>query len=221
MLFTLDDYKDLELFLDQHIEQFESEVLGCLLLVVSAVLSRSIEKVRQDMDVPTTTLIGAHGYCTQELVNLLLWGQAVSNVFDNDMELDSGNGNITLLKGIKDHCEIGFLSLFEHYNFCKVGSYLKTPHFPIWVVCSESHFSVLFGLQRELLTYSEKGREFDLYYYDGLSHQQEEIRLTVCLGRSAGSLQDDATDLIPPLEHCIRTRWNNAFVNWNDTEPIL
>lgn len=220
MLFTLDNHKDIELFLDQHIEQFESEVLGCLLLVVSAVLTRSVEKVREDMDVPTTTLIGAHGYCTQELVNLLLCGKAVSNVFDQDMELDSGNGNITLLKGIKDQCEIGFLSLFEHYNICKVGSYLKSPLFPIWVVCSESHFSVLFGLQRELMTCPEKGLEFDLYYYDGLSHQQEEIRLTVCPGRSAVSCAD-AADLIPPLELCIRTRWNDAFINWNDTEPIL
>ncbi|KAJ0064970.1 hypothetical protein NL108_000938, partial [Boleophthalmus pectinirostris] len=215
ILFTLDKRKDLEHFVDQHIEQacdllfFESEVMGCLLFVVSAVLSRSVDKVREDMDVPTTTLIGAHGYCTQELVNLLLWGQAVSNVFDNDMELDSGNGNITLLKGIKDHCEIGFLSLFEHYNICKVGSYLKTPHFPIWVVCSESHFSVLFGLQRELLISHQKGQEFDLYYYDGLSNQQEEIRLSVCKYRSVGgstlSCMDDATELIPPLELCIRT----------------
>lgn len=103
-------------------------------------------RVKEDMDVPTTTLIGAHGYCTQvgnihscllyhqlpsvlqlycsvcwqELVNLLLCGRAVSNVFDGDMELDSGNGNVTLLKGIKGQCEVGLLSLFEHYNICKV-----------------------------------------------------------------------------------------------------
>lgn len=57
---------------------------------------------------------------------------------------------------------------------------MKTPHFPIWVVCSESHFSVLFGLQRELLTNPDRDLEFDLYYYDGLANQQEEIRLTVC-----------------------------------------
>ena len=63
----------------------------------------------------------------------------------------------------------------------KVGAYLKTPLYPIWVVCSESHFSVLFGLQRELLTNQDKGLEFDLYYYDGLANQQEEIRLTVCM----------------------------------------
>ncbi|XP_047444342.1 probable ubiquitin carboxyl-terminal hydrolase MINDY-4 isoform X2 [Mugil cephalus] len=117
--FTVDNMKDLQQLLEEHIEQFETGTLGCVLLTVSAVLSRSIEKVREDMDVPTTTLIGAHGYCTQELVNLLLCGRAVSNVFDNDMELDSGHSNMTLLKGIKDHCDVGLLSLFEHYNICK------------------------------------------------------------------------------------------------------
>ncbi|KAG7493458.1 hypothetical protein JOB18_009233 [Solea senegalensis] len=220
-LVSVDSVEDLKLHLEQHIEQFETGELGCILLTISAVLSRSIDKVREDMDVPTTTLIGAHGYCTQELVNLLLCGRAVSNVFDNDMELDSGNGNITLLKGIKSRCDVGLLSLFEHYNICKVGAYMKSPHYPIWVVCSESHFSVLFGLQRELLTNLERSLEFDLYYYDGLANQQEEIRLTVSVGKSTMSHQDLSTDLTPPLEHCIQTRWPCAFVSWNDTEPIL
>ncbi|AWP10922.1 putative protein FAM188B [Scophthalmus maximus] len=219
--FSVDSITDLHLLLERHIEQFEAGVLGCILLTISAVLSRSIEKIREDMDVPTTTLIGAHGYCTQELVNLLLCGRAVSNVFDNDVELDSGNGNMTLLKGIKTRCDVGLLSLFEHYNICKVGVYMKTPHFPIWVVCSESHFSVLFGLQRELLTNPDRDLEFDLYYYDGLANQQEEIRLTVSVGKSAMTCPELDNDLTPPLEHCIRTRWTNAFVSWNDTEPIL
>ncbi|XP_032381730.1 probable ubiquitin carboxyl-terminal hydrolase MINDY-4 isoform X2 [Etheostoma spectabile] len=117
--FTVDNIKDLQLLLERHIDQFETGVLGCILFTISAVLSRSIDKVRDDMDVPTTTLIGAHGYCTQELVNLLLCGRAVSNVFDNDMELDSGNSNMTLLKGVKGHCDVGLLSLFEHYDICK------------------------------------------------------------------------------------------------------
>ncbi|XP_058495019.1 probable ubiquitin carboxyl-terminal hydrolase MINDY-4 isoform X2 [Solea solea] len=192
-LVSVDSVEDLKLHLEQHIEQFETGGLGCILLTISAVLSRSIDKVREDMDVPTTTLIGAHGYCTQELVNLLLCGRAVSNVFDNDMELDSGNGNITLLKGIKSRCDVGLLSLFEHYNICK----------------------------RELLTNLERSLEFDLYYYDGLANQQEEIRLTVSVGKSTMSHQDLSTDLTPPLEHCIQTRWPGAFVSWNDTEPIL
>lgn len=168
----------------------------------------------------------------QELVNLLVGGRAVPNVFDNDIELESGKGDVTLLKGIKSHCDVGLLSLFEHYNICKVrreswevpaglsrpggrrgsfptafshvepvgfevGAYLKTPQYPIWLVCSESHFSVLFGLQRELLTSQHQGLQFDLYYYDGLANQQEEIRLTVC---------ESAPLLIATLLLCSLTR---------------
>ncbi|XP_047231672.1 probable ubiquitin carboxyl-terminal hydrolase MINDY-4 isoform X2 [Girardinichthys multiradiatus] len=219
--FSVDNIKDLQVILEQHIEQYETGMLGCLLLTISAVLSRSIEKVREDMDLRTNTLIGAHGYCTQELVNLLLCGRAVSNVFDNDIELDSGNGDRTLLKGIKDQCQVGLLSLFEHYNICKVGAYLKSPYYPVWVVCSESHFSVLFGLQRELLINQDEVMDFDLYYYDGLANQQEEIRLTVSVGKLSQNLQEDDADLVPPLELCIRTRWKDALVSWNETEPIL
>lgn len=68
-----------------------------------------------------------------------------------------------------------------YFLLIKVGANLKTPTYPIWVVCSESHFTVLFSLKRELLTSEDKGLEFDLYYYDGLANQQEEIRLTICM----------------------------------------
>ncbi|XP_058641105.1 probable ubiquitin carboxyl-terminal hydrolase MINDY-4 isoform X2 [Onychostoma macrolepis] len=118
---TVETLDDLALVLEQHVRQFESGPFGCILLTVSAILSRTIAIIQSDMDVPTSTLIGAHGYCTQELVNLLLCGGAVSNVFDDEMKLDSGNGNFTLLKGIKARCNIGLLSLFEHYNICWIS----------------------------------------------------------------------------------------------------
>uniref|UniRef100_A0A8P0SYN7 Ubiquitin carboxyl-terminal hydrolase MINDY n=1 Tax=Canis lupus familiaris TaxID=9615 RepID=A0A8P0SYN7_CANLF len=218
-LHSLTCYEELVTFLQQSIHQFEAGPYGCILLTLSAILSRSTELVRQDFDVPTSHLIGAHGYCTQELVNLLLTGKAVSNVFNDVVELDSGNGNITLLKGIAARSDIGFLSLFEHYNVCQVGCFLKTPKFPIWVVCSESHFSVLFSLQLELLRDWRAERLFDLYYYDGLANQQEQIRLTVDTTQTVP--EDKDNDLIPPLELCIRTRWKGASVNWNGSEPIL
>ncbi|XP_059827709.1 probable ubiquitin carboxyl-terminal hydrolase MINDY-4 isoform X1 [Hypanus sabinus] len=219
ILNTLTNFKDLTTFLQQNVGQFEIGPFGCILLTLSAILSRSIELVKSDFDVPTSTLIGAHGYCTQELVNLLLTGKAVSNVFNDVVELDSGNGNITVLKGISGRSDIGLLSLFEHYSICKVGSFLKTPKFPIWVVCSESHFSVLFCLKKELLSDWKSERRFDLYYYDGLANQQDEIRLTV--DASEGCPLEGEDDLIPPLELCIRTKWKGAFVDWNGTEPIL
>nr|XP_026257337.1 probable ubiquitin carboxyl-terminal hydrolase MINDY-4 [Urocitellus parryii] len=218
-LHSLTCYEDLVTFLQYSIHQFQAGPHGCILLTLSAILSRSLELVRQDFDVPTTHLIGAHGYCTQELVNLLLTGRAVSNVFNDVVELDSGNGNITLLRGITARSDIGFLSLFEHYNVCQVGCFLKTPRFPIWVVCSESHFSVLFSLQMELLSDWKAERHFDLYYYDGLANQQEQIRLTVDTTQT--SPEDSHNDFVPPLELCIRTKWKGASVDWNGSEPIL
>lgn len=69
-----------------------------------------------------TLIPGLLRFFAQELVNLLLCGRAFSNVFDDDLELDSGNGSATLLKGIKGQCDVGLLSLFEHYNICKVSA---------------------------------------------------------------------------------------------------
>ncbi|KAL2089975.1 hypothetical protein ACEWY4_014663 [Coilia grayii] len=205
---TVDSLEELRRLLEQNISQFEWGPFGCILLAVSAILSRSIEGLRADMDVPTTTLIGAHGYCTQELVNLLLCGRAVSNVFNDEMRLESGTGIYTLLKGVSCRSDIGLLSLFEHYNICKVGDYLKRPRHPIWVVCSESHFSVLFSLNKNLNSDLFDGMTFDLYYYDGLANQQDQIRLTVSMDSSKMAAGGDCvdSDLVPPLEYCIRTR---------------
>ncbi|XP_027589253.1 probable ubiquitin carboxyl-terminal hydrolase MINDY-4 isoform X2 [Pipra filicauda] len=219
ILHSATKYEDLIVFLQQNIHQFEIGPCGCILLTVSVILSRSINLVRNDFDVLTNRLIGSHGYCTQELVNLLLTGKAVSNVFNNVIELDSGNGNITILKGITSRSDIGLLSLFEHYDVCQVGCYLKTPKYPIWLVCSESHFSVLFCLEKDLLSDWKTGRRFDLYYYDGLANQDEEIRLTVDTTQVCA--EDKENDLTPPLEHCIRTKWQGAVIDWNGTEPIL
>ncbi|KAE8595412.1 hypothetical protein XENTR_v10015733 [Xenopus tropicalis] len=219
ILYKIRKYEDLMGFVQQHISQFELGPFGCTLLTLSVVLSRSVELVQKDFDVSTNCLIGAHSYCTQELVNLILSGRAVSNVFNDVVELDSGNGNITLLRGVAHRTDIGFLSLFEHYNVCQVGSYLKTPRFPIWVICSESHFSVLFCVRRELMSDWKMERRFDLYYYDGLANQQDEIRLTV--DTAATYIEEQENDLTPPLEHCIRTKWKGAVIDWNGTEPIL
>eukprot|EP00057_Strongylocentrotus_purpuratus_P007696 XP_011662170.1 PREDICTED: protein FAM188B [Strongylocentrotus purpuratus] len=170
----------------------DSRGRGCILLLYSTLFSRTIDMVMEDMDNIENTLLGAHGYCTQEMVNLIVTGKAMSNVFNDTIEL---------------------VALYI------VGTYYKTPRFPIWVVCSESHFSVLFSLKKELIGDWRMERHFDLYYYDGLAKQQEEIRLTVDTTQTCPPADGD--DLIPPLEHCIRTKWPEAVVNWNGSEPIL
>lgn len=121
------------------------------------------------MDDPNTTITSQFGHSSQELINLLLTGQAVSNgksfktmssacqhacieqeyltsfklssVFDNSMTL---SGELTC-RGIQQRPAIGYLSQLESLHYCEVGGYYKSPLFPIWVVGSTSHFSVLFG----------------------------------------------------------------------------
>ncbi|XP_068663588.1 uncharacterized protein [Aristolochia californica] len=117
--------------------------LGALLFLISALLSRGLDLVQADRDDPSLPLVTApFGHASQEIVNLLLCGQAVPNVFDGCMDLGGGMS----LKGIPTSVEVGFLSLLESLNFCKVGQLLKCPRWPIWVVGSESHYTVLFAL---------------------------------------------------------------------------
>ncbi|KAK7488708.1 hypothetical protein BaRGS_00020005 [Batillaria attramentaria] len=221
VLYTFTSFSDLSVFMRDSIQQFETDgSSGVVLCMYSAILSRGIEKVHADMDEEAGKMIGAHGYCTQELVNLLLTGCAVSNVFNDVMELDSGTGDSMILKGITGRSDIGLLSLFEHYKSCQVGTYYKTPKYPIWVVCSESHFSVLFSTRLDLVSDWKAERRFDLFYYDGLARQQEEIKLTIST-TSKFFRAPSEDDLVPPLEHCIRTKWSGAEIDWNGYEPIL
>lgn len=118
--------------------------MGAMLFLISALLSRGLESVQADRDDPSLPLVTMpFGHASQEIVNLLLCGQAVPNVFDGRMDLGGG----MCLKGIPTNVDVGFLTLLESLNFCKVGQFLKCPKWPIWVVGSESHYTVLFALE--------------------------------------------------------------------------
>ncbi|CAJ2629870.1 unnamed protein product [Trifolium pratense] len=142
--------------LEALIPVFQSR-MGALLFLISALLSRGLDLVQSDRDDPSLPLVTApFGHASQEIVNLLLCGQAVPNVFDGRMDLGGG----MFLKGIARNVEVGFLTLLESLNFCKVGQFLKTPKWPIWVVGSESHYTVLFALDPSVQNENElEGRE--------------------------------------------------------------
>jgi hypothetical protein len=117
---------------------------GVMYFVMSLVESRGIERIKADMDDPNTTITSQFGHSSQELMNLLLTGHAVSNVFDNSMTLSE---ELTC-RGIQYRPAIGYLSQLESLRYCEVGSYYKSPIFPVWIVASSTHFSVVFGDSR-------------------------------------------------------------------------
>lgn len=90
--FHLPSRLELQKFLKSHLASF-AVVDGCgvILLLYSVILSIGVETIQAQMDRKETTLIGAHGYCTQELVNLLMTGVASSNVFDGEQVARSTN----------------------------------------------------------------------------------------------------------------------------------
>ncbi|CAB4032743.1 Hypothetical predicted protein, partial [Paramuricea clavata] len=118
VIYETNDCNELEIFIKENMKQFACDDAGCILLLYSAILSRTVEKIKEDMDDDNGTLMGAHGYCTQDMVNLLLTGKAISNTFDDVIELDSGGDTKNILKGVDKQSDIGLLSLFEHYKSC-------------------------------------------------------------------------------------------------------
>lgn len=80
----------------------------------------------------------------------MLVGKASTNVHDDDKDMGDG----LILKGIQRQSEIGFLTFFEHYGYFQVGANLKKPYLPIWIVCSESHYSILFSTDINLVLQS-------------------------------------------------------------------
>jgi hypothetical protein len=135
---------------------------GIALLLYSMTLTRGIAMVVRDADFQTP-LIAANGYCSQELVNLLLVGRAHSNVFDGEQTVggeaaglsgvaEPGSEQGCRLRGIPRKALVGFLTLFEKqggggHELLIVGSHYKRPLLPIFVVQSESHYSCLWAAE--------------------------------------------------------------------------
>lgn len=94
------------------------------------------------MDLEGSTLLNQHGYASQEIINLMLTGMARSNVHDGERDLGDG----FVLKGVEKRSDVGFLTFFEYFGYFQVGENLKTPRVPVWIVCSESHYSVIFSV---------------------------------------------------------------------------
>ncbi|KAJ3027820.1 UNVERIFIED_CONTAM: hypothetical protein HDU68_003021, partial [Siphonaria sp. JEL0065] len=111
-LFEFFDINQLRAFLTANISTFmvnDPSRHGLIQLLYSVILSRGPETIREeDFDEVDCSMIGRHGYCTQEMVNLILMGQAISNVHDGDFKLGEGP-DVKVLKGMKKTCQFGYL----------------------------------------------------------------------------------------------------------------
>lgn len=201
---------------------FNPSGCGVPILLYSMVWTRGVNNCREnDFDDPKTgSMIGGHGYCTQELVNLMAFGRAYSNVFDGTKRLGSAQDGWCVLQGAPRRPSIGFLSLFEAFKCIEVGGRYKGPTSPVWVICAESHYTVLFSADPETDP-SDANKALELYYFDQLARQSDRIRLTVVPKTLPGHLTTGFEETESMIDRCIRTKWKDASVDWNGSEVIL
>ncbi|GFY42033.1 probable ubiquitin carboxyl-terminal hydrolase MINDY-4 [Trichonephila inaurata madagascariensis] len=173
-------------------------------------------KIKQEMDDPGSHLIGGDGYCSQEVINLILIGKAVPNLFDGDLELNSGGSETTLLRGIPKQSKIGLLSLYEYQETCTVGDNYKNPIYPIWIMLAESHFTVLFAVSKDIYKKRKSKDTFVLYHYDGLAKHHAETVYTINPAANTSIPPKDKS--LPIVIRCIYTRWPYASVETNEKE---
>lgn len=177
-------------------------ISASILILVSAILTRNFDRYKlrrykfkfktsslnyeiclsltKDMDQPSNTLLKSDGRCSNELLNLMMQGRAVSNFF-NDTDTNNVTGGASK-KGPKERNEIGFLSCVD-----KIGSYYMTPKWPVWLVrlennSSSSHLGVVFSLKKEILNDWKAECVFNLYFIELFKIKPEQLvrRLTLC-----------------------------------------
>ncbi|XP_020711428.2 inactive ubiquitin carboxyl-terminal hydrolase MINDY-4B isoform X2 [Athalia rosae] len=240
-VFEFSNLDDLQIFVKRYLYLFQDEGgPGAIILLYSAVLSRGIARIRNDLEDPRTSILPG---CPEEgpvsIVILLLTGRCSPHLHNGVLHVGDENTYAIPRWGVLTRSEVGIL---VHDGEVaggvsrQPGSRLKTPSLPIWVTLCQGHFGVLFNTNRELLRNYHAERRFEIHYY---TTSGSNVTLTVDTRAvnsrdiaSAGAnnlpdsrvprdMQEQIVDVATtPLEKLIHTKWQDAQIQWNGT-PVL
>jgi hypothetical protein len=191
-----------------------------LAFLYSVILTRGIDTIKGELDDIEMSLIGRFGHCGQEILNLMLVGRAVSNVFDGTM-----NQAGMLLHGIPNakciDIPVGYLSELEAMRYITVGQRYKYPTCPIWVIGSPTHYTVLFAHDSNLAAQSEQEKlaktarkAFDLHALDVESGMAMPENLDKIFATFRVSYPDRMTDSV--VQAGKQRFASESVVLWND-----
>jgi len=141
-------------------------------------------------------------------VNLFVTGRATSNVIDGEKDLSQDFAGIKT-RGVFRRPLIGYLTQLESLRYSTVGSHLKEPIFPIWVIGSQSHFSAIFSIDSKAsdpAPESAARRVFDSFDATGGGFVAQD-KIQEVADSDAGSAEDSglwngSCDLGELLVHC-------------------
>ncbi|XP_060813326.1 inactive ubiquitin carboxyl-terminal hydrolase MINDY-4B isoform X2 [Bombus pascuorum] len=226
-LFEFDSLEDLEIFIKRYLYLFQDEGgPGAKLLLYSAVLSRGFSKVQADLEDPKGSILSG---CPEEgpisVVILSLTGRASPHLHNGVLHVGDENTYAIPQWGVLVRSEVGFLVLEGDGQLNKQpGSRLKTPNLPIWVTLCHGHHGVLFNTNRELLRNYHAERRFEIQYFTcGGSHAILTVDTRSNSGNDSefeGSSKECMDIAATPLEKLIRSKWQDACIQWNGT-PLM
>jgi len=219
-LFKLTTHKDLEAFLTTHLCKFQ-DCHGCILLLYSLMLTHGLADLHTDCEELQHGMLEiSTPLRSQSIINLCIHGRAVPNVFNNEVEVFNETlEKSDILKGVDRRCNFGFLSSREALDkkSYEVGSCLKTPRYPVWVLNNNSRLCVLFCLKRGLLSDWKLERRFDLYLFQGIPRHlvTEELDIRLTIDTIQTFVKDPDEEDVSTLEETIRTKWMDSVIEWN------
>ncbi|KAH8360645.1 hypothetical protein KR200_011017, partial [Drosophila serrata] len=179
-VFTLSPNEELEYFMKRNFNYFtEEETPGTLLFLYSAVLTRSMGKVRTDLDCSKSSPLTSsnHEEGSLMIVTLLLTGRATPYIHNGVVNVGDESSYAVPQYGVLKRCMIGLLlwdieSASAAVNQSRQpGSRLKTPNYPIWITSCTGHYGVIFNKNPDLLRNYHAESRFDVNYYSCSGHQ--------------------------------------------------
>ena len=100
-----------------------------------------------------------------------------------------------------------------------MGKNLKNPYYPIWIICKEFHYHVIFA-NHYLISQSSNIDKFDIVYFDGLYNCADRIVITLEKYPFGEEVTTKAKDL-PLIEQVMMTKWGERKSDWNGSIKIL
>ncbi|XP_057379239.1 inactive ubiquitin carboxyl-terminal hydrolase MINDY-4B-like [Daphnia carinata] len=223
--------EDLHQTVRRNIHVFQEDPGPALMLILySAILTRGVEQVTEDLGKPTggdgiltpvKCLLNINGSISFSPISLFVLGRASPFLHNGVQYQEDGQGCTTEETGVLIRSSIGLLVWMGNeaktstYN---VGSRLKTPTVPIWIVIASEQSGVLFGEDKVILRDHQAENRFQLYYHTSTFHQQNPMILKI----NNRSRDDSIIDApVPTLEKLIRTKWGDARIDWGGVEPFV
>uniref|UniRef100_A0A0P4XRG9 Ubiquitin carboxyl-terminal hydrolase MINDY n=1 Tax=Daphnia magna TaxID=35525 RepID=A0A0P4XRG9_9CRUS len=211
------DREELQYFVRRNLFLFQQDPGPALLLLIySAVLARGIDRIAEDMGTRwiagtnsyLSSLINYSGDISFSALNLILSGRAASYLHNGTHFQEDKDKIMIAQHGIQARSPIGLLLWMrteEKTAAYKLGSRLKTPVYPIWLIIASEQSGVLFSDDRDLLRDYRSEIRFELHYHTS-SHNQ--LTPAVLVIRTKLPLEVPEEDVaLPTLDKIIRTKY--------------